>query len=93
MIIIDEAHHSTAPTWENSMNYFSEAKVIKVTGTPYRTDGEEIKGVVKYKYPLSQAMANNYVKSLERITYVPDQLFFTINKKMKHFIPWTRFVQ
>ncbi|WP_405131171.1 DEAD/DEAH box helicase family protein [Paenibacillus sp. FSL H8-0317] len=81
MIIIDEAHHSTAPTWENSMNYFSEAKVIKVTGTPYRTDGEEIKGVVKYKYPLSQAMANNYVKSLERITYVPDQLFFTINKK------------
>ncbi|MFB5678218.1 DEAD/DEAH box helicase [Paenibacillus terreus] len=80
MIIIDEAHHSTANTWETSLAYFSNTKVIKVTGTPERTDGEKIEGQLVYKYPLSQAMANNYVKSLERIHYVPDQLFFTIDK-------------
>ncbi|MDF2927688.1 MAG: type restriction endonuclease subunit [Paenibacillaceae bacterium] len=80
LIIIDEAHHSTAPTWETSMEYFSSAKVVKVTGTPYRTDGEEIEGKKVYEYPLSQAMANGYVKSLERIHYIPEQLFLTLDK-------------
>lgn len=81
MIIIDEAHHSTAPTWENTMDYFSQAKIIKVTGTPVRSDGDKIEGKFIYKYPLNQAMANGYVKSLERIHYVPDQLFLTLDKK------------
>nr|WP_240464085.1 DEAD/DEAH box helicase family protein [Paenibacillus apiarius] len=80
MIIVDEAHHSTAPTWETSMKYFSESKVVKLTGTPTRSDGDKIEGEFIYKYPLSQAMASGYVKSLERIHYVPDQLFLTLNK-------------
>ncbi|AFH60596.1 DEAD/DEAH box helicase [Paenibacillus caseinilyticus] len=81
MVIIDEAHHSTAPTWERTLEYFSAAKVVKVTGTPTRSDGEEIKGKFVYKYPLSQAMASGYVKSLERIHYVPDKLYLTLDKK------------
>lgn len=39
MIIIDEAHHSTAATWVETVNHFDKAKVIKLTGTPIRTDG------------------------------------------------------
>ena len=31
LIIIDEAHHSTAPTWEKTLEYFSSAKVVKLT--------------------------------------------------------------
>ncbi|WP_231887945.1 DEAD/DEAH box helicase [Paenibacillus glucanolyticus] len=81
VIIIDEAHHSTAPTWETSMEFFSDAKVIKLTGTPFRTDGEKIEGEFVYKYPLSKAMAKGFVKSLERIHYIPDQIFLTLNKK------------
>lgn len=80
LIIIDEAHHSTAPTWETSMEYFSNAKVVKMTGTPHRTDGEKIEGKTVFEYPLSHAMANSYVKSLERIHYVPEQLFLTLDK-------------
>ncbi|WP_025716417.1 DEAD/DEAH box helicase [Paenibacillus sp. 1-18] len=80
IIIIDEAHHSTAPTWEASMEFFSSAKVIKLTGTPIRTDGEKIEGDYVYKYPLSQAMAKGFVKSLERIHYIPEQIFLTLNK-------------
>lgn len=79
MIIIDEAHHSTAKTWVEAINYFSNAKIIKLTGTPYRTDGKEIVGELVYKYKLSAAMANGYVKSLERFKYVPDELFLTID--------------
>lgn len=81
LIIIDEAHHSTAPTWETSMEFFSNAKVVKLTGTPIRSDGEKIDGDFVYKYPLSQAMAKGFVKSLERVHYIPDQIFLTLNKK------------
>ena len=42
MIIIDEGHHSTANTWVEVINYFYKAKVIKITATPFRGDGEEI---------------------------------------------------
>lgn len=38
MIIIDEAHHSEAKTWLENLNHFSNAKVIKLTATAYRTD-------------------------------------------------------
>lgn len=67
MIIIDEAHHSTANTWVETINHFDKAKVVKVTGTPIRTDGVEMAGELVYKYKLSQAMAKGYVKSLRNI--------------------------
>ena len=38
MIIIDEAHHSTAKTWVETTQFFSSAKVVKITGTPFRTE-------------------------------------------------------
>jgi len=79
MIIIDEAHHSTANSWINTVQYFSDAKVIKLTGTPIRTDKKEMTGELIYKYKLSQAMANGYVKSLVNINYIPDKLLLTID--------------
>jgi superfamily II DNA or RNA helicase len=80
MIIIDEAHHSTANTWVETINHFDKAKVVKLTGTPIRTDGVELAGELVYKYKLSQAMAKGYVKSLRNIEYVPEQLLLTIDK-------------
>ncbi|MFB7121840.1 DEAD/DEAH box helicase family protein [Bacillus tropicus] len=53
LIIIDEAHHSTARTWVETTQHFSKAKVVKVTGTPFRTDKEKIAGELVYKYKLS----------------------------------------
>lgn len=79
MIIIDEAHHSPANTWVETLQYFSNAKVIKLTGTPFRSDKREIAGELIYKYKLSQAMANGYIKSLRNITYIPQELYLTID--------------
>ncbi|WP_369699124.1 DEAD/DEAH box helicase family protein [Paenibacillus silviterrae] len=31
LIIIDEAHHAEAKTWQEAIDYFSSAKVVKVT--------------------------------------------------------------
>lgn len=79
MIIIDEAHHSTAKTWVECVDYFQNAKVLKVTGTPFRTDQKQINGELVYKYPLSRAMYNNYVKSLQNIVFIPEELRLTID--------------
>ncbi|MGX9134007.1 DEAD/DEAH box helicase [Rummeliibacillus sp. JY-2-4R] len=78
-IIIDEAHHSEAYTWRNAIETFKYAHVLKVTGTPFRSDGKEIKGENIYNYPLSKAMANGYVKSLEKFHVIPDEMIFTLD--------------
>lgn len=38
-IIIDEAHHATAGTWQKIINHFPRAKVLGVTATPERMGG------------------------------------------------------
>jgi len=78
-IIIDEAHHSTATTWIECINYFLNAKILKLTGTPFRTDGDKITGELIYKYSLGRAMSNNFVKSLSNIQYTPNELKLTID--------------
>ncbi len=79
MIIIDEAHHSTASTWVDSIQHFSNAKVVKLTATPYRTDGRKIAGKLIYNYKLSQAMAHDYVKSLKMNEFIPGELKFIMD--------------
>lgn len=92
MIIVDEAHHSTAKTWVDTLHHFSHAKVIKITATPFRTDSESIVGELVYKYKLSQAMAKGYIKSLENFTYIPEKLYLTLdgNKEKKYTIEEVR---
>jgi superfamily II DNA or RNA helicase len=80
LIIIDEAHHSTAKTWDDAISYFSGAKIIKLTGTPFRTDGQKIEGELVYNYKLGLAMARSYIKSLENISYIPYELYLTIDE-------------
>lgn len=79
-IIIDEAHHSEAYTWKRTVEYFNEANILKVTGTPFRSDGKKITGEQIYSYPLSRAMANGYVKSLENFHVIPEEMFFTLDE-------------
>lgn len=83
MIVIDEAHHSEATTWKKTLEYFNNSKVLKVTGTPFRSDGKIIEGKDIYNYSLGRAMANSYVKSLEKIDYIPEKMYFTIDNDEK----------
>lgn len=40
LIIIDEAHHATANSWRNILEFYPDAKVLGVTATPVRSNGE-----------------------------------------------------
>ncbi|MGI6085223.1 MAG: DEAD/DEAH box helicase [Acetivibrionales bacterium] len=85
MIIIDEAHHSVATTWLEALNHFKNAKVVKLTGTPFRSDGRKITGEYIYEYPLSKAIAYGYIKFIEKFTHIPDQLYLTLDKGTKQY--------
>ena len=39
LIIIDEAHHSVAGSWDKIIGHFNNAKIVGVTATPSRLDG------------------------------------------------------
>ncbi|HDX9587632.1 TPA: DEAD/DEAH box helicase family protein [Bacillus pseudomycoides] len=79
MIIVDEAHHSPAKTWQQALDYFNEAKVLKVTGTPFRTDRKEIQGKMIVNYRLGQAMHDGIVKSLKNFVLQPEKIMLTID--------------
>ncbi len=78
MIIVDEAHHAPAETWQRVFEYFSNAKILHITGTPYRGDSKEIPGERIHNTPLSQVMADKYVKWLRKKNVNSDDLFFTL---------------
>jgi len=39
LVVVDEAHHTTAGTWAKVIEHFSQAKLLGVTATPIRLDG------------------------------------------------------
>lgn len=78
LIIIDEAHHAPAESWIQLLSYFSKAKKLYVTGTPYRGDGQKLPGTLIHETQLSEVMRDRYVKWLRKETVNAHSLFFTI---------------
>jgi len=67
-LIVDEAHHSKAHTWDTFINQFPSNKVLLFTATPYRNDGKKLKGKFIYNFSLRQAQEQNYYQT---INYLP----------------------
>jgi len=55
LVLVDEAHHSPARTWQSVLNHFSSAKHVLFTATPFRQDQKEIKGRFIFTYDLHKA--------------------------------------
>lgn len=68
LILIDEAHHSPARTWDELFRSFPRAKRLLVTATPFRRDRREISGRVVFEYPLAEAHRDGIFGD---ITYIP----------------------
>lgn len=72
LIVIDEAHHVTADSYRSILNHFATARVLGVTATPDRLDGDglgEVFETVAYQYELRAAIADGYLAPIraERI--------------------------
>lgn len=74
MIIIDEAHHSAATSWQKVIDRFPQAKIIHMTATPFRSDRKEIDGELVYRYPFRSAMLKGYIKRLKASYVAPSEI-------------------
>lgn len=71
LILVDEAHHSPAKTWNELLKSFPQAKKILFTATPFRRDKREIEGSILYTYPLSKAYEDGVFGKIEYVPVVP----------------------
>lgn len=77
MILVDEGHHSAAPSWMKVFEKFPNAKVVNLTATPFRSDNKSIEGNLIYRYSFKRAMIKGYIKKLQAIYVAPEELYFT----------------
>ncbi len=63
-VIVDEAHHVIAQSYQNILDYFSDASVLGVTATPDRSDRKNLGTYfdsLAYEYSLPQAIKEGYL--------------------------------
>jgi len=77
MIIIDEAHHGAADSWQRVVGHFPAAKIINLTATPFRSDFKEVTGERIYRYPFSSAVAKGYIKRLTAVYISPKEVILS----------------
>jgi superfamily II DNA or RNA helicase len=71
LILVDEAHHSSAATWNSLLLSFPKAKRVLFTATPFRRDKGEIIGKVVYDYPINRAFEDEIFGRVEYISVDP----------------------
>jgi DNA repair protein RadD len=74
MIIVDEAHHSAADSWQKVIDRFPRAKVILLTATPFRSDRQELDGELVFRYPFRNATLKGYIKRLKASYVAPSTI-------------------
>jgi superfamily II DNA or RNA helicase len=68
LVLIDEAHHVPAFTWQQILINMKDSNHFLFTATPFRMDRKEIKGEILYTYPLSMAYRDGI---FGEINYIP----------------------
>jgi superfamily II DNA or RNA helicase len=77
LIVVDEAHHAPADSWQNINEAFPGAKKLYLTATPFRSDEQPIRAQRVYSYDLADAIAAGYVKNIVRVDAVASEMTFT----------------
>ena len=83
VILFDEGHHNAAKSWKRLIEHFCAAKVISLTATPFRSDGQTVVGEMVYRYPFLRAMSRGYIKTLKAVHVQPQTLAFTFGDDPK----------
>lgn len=73
-ILVDEAHHNTAASWQQVKRRFPNARIVNFSATPARADGALMEGQVIYSFPVLQAIEAGYVKRLRAKMLRPTEL-------------------
>lgn len=71
LVLVDEAHHSPARTWNSVLEHFPGASKVLFTATPFRQDDKEIRGRFVYSYDLRQAFKDGVFGTIRFEPVVP----------------------
>ncbi|MAU81216.1 MAG: hypothetical protein CME34_04965 [Gordonia sp.] len=79
LIIIDEAHHQAAKTYQQLIQFFDSARIVGLTATPFRSDGRKVDGESIYIYHFSDAVKMGYIRNIKVSNVSPQEvtLLFT----------------
>ena len=77
LILVDEAHHNAAASWQDVFERFPDAKVLSLTATPFRGDDQPVEGEPIYSYPIAEAMRRGFVKHIQASNVAPSELRFS----------------
>lgn len=81
LIIIDEAHHQKANTYKKIIQFFKNAKVVSLTATPFRSDGQKLDGKNIYTYHFSDAIKNGYIRNVRVNNITPQEIELSFSDK------------
>lgn len=74
LILVDEAHHNTAASWQQVKQRFPGARIVNFSATPTRADGQLMEGEIIYSFPVLRAIEAGYVKRLRAKMLRPTEL-------------------
>jgi superfamily II DNA or RNA helicase len=74
LILVDEAHHNPAESWQQVKRRFPAARIVNYSATPTRADGQRMEGQIIYSFPVIQAIEAGYVKRLRAKMLQPTEL-------------------
>lgn len=64
-LLVDEAHHAPARTWNEVIRTFKTRPVLLFTATPYRRDQASLPGRVIFRFPLREAQKDGYFSTID----------------------------
>lgn len=89
LLVVDEAHHTSAGTWAKVIAHFSSARLLGVTATPIRSDGrglgEHYQAMVQG--PSTQWLTDNGYLASARVLAPPGFSADGLRKRMGDFDP------
>jgi DNA repair protein RadD len=74
LILIDEAHHQAANTYQEIIDFFPNARIVGLTATPFRSDGKKVEGKCIYKYPFNRAIQDGIIRNLLVANVAPKEI-------------------
>ncbi len=83
LILVDEAHHNVADSWNRLRDKFPQAKIVNYSATPTRADGRCMEGKIIYSFPIFRAIEEGYIKRLKAKVLNPSTLKYIRNDNGK----------